>query len=235
MASLPPTVLENLIRQLGTMPLWIKQVLYYQLRVEMEQSISKLTLDAFGIDDVLQLWIPELTKEGGQELVTPSGKLSAGSLKLLQLCRYRKNIANMTIINQWNLEQASVFLSELVQKEMLIKPKSGIVMATINYLSGSIRLGEYLVKINRLTEDQLDQALRTQKYIEESMGDRTGIANVLINLGYVKKEDTEGVLFLKEESRKAFLGLGDPKTAWANAPGAGQAPGPSAPAPTQPS
>lgn len=227
MSNMPQTILETLIRQLGTLPLWIKQVIYYQLRLEMEHSISKLTLDAFGIDDVLQLWIPDLTKEGGQEATNPSGKLSAGALKLLQLCRHRKNIANMAIISQWNLEQTSVFLSELLQREMLVKPQSGIIVATINYLSGAIRLGEYLVKINRLTEDQLDQALRTQKYIEESMGDRTGIANVLINLGYVKKEDTEGVLFLKEECKKAFVGLSDPKSAWSGVT--------AQPAPSQPS
>ena len=36
------------------------------------------------------------------------------------------------------------------------------------------------------------------------MGEQTGIADVLINLGYIKREDSEAILFLKEESRKPF-------------------------------
>ena len=61
-------------------------------------------------------------------------------------------------------------------------------------LAGRTRLGEYLVKINRLSIEQLDQALRTQRYIEESMGERTGIANVLINLPMVGDERYTGIM-----------------------------------------
>ena len=55
--------------------------------------------------------------------------------------------------------------------------------------------------MGRISVEQLDQALRTQQYIEESMHEHTGIANILINLGYITRQDTEGILFLKEESR----------------------------------
>ena len=75
-------------------------------------------------------------------------------------------------------------------------------MASIEYLSGRTRLGEYLLKLGLIRPEQLDQALRAQKYIDEAMSDHTKLANILINLGYITRKDSETILFLKDESKK---------------------------------
>lgn len=217
MGSLPPnTAFDHLIQQLSSFPLWMKQVLYAQLRHDLESSMSKATLDAFSPEHTLQLWLPELTHHGLQELEHPSGQFEQGVLHLLRLVRYQKTVVNITILNHWSLEQCSQYLLQAIEKQLVTPPRSAVVMGTIEYLAGKTRLGEYLVKINRLTIEQLDQALRTQKAISEAMGEKTGIANVLINLGYIKREDSEGILFLKEESKKPFqtssLSIVDPAT-----------------------
>ncbi len=211
MANIPQTALEQLSHQLSEMPLWIKQVVFTQLRTELESTVTKATLDTFGTDDMLQLWVPEVTRLAVAELEAPSGRFSQGACRLLQAARFKKNSADITILNKWSLEQTSVYLRECIENELVVKPRSGLIIATVDYLSGKTRLGEYLVKINRVTVEQLDQALRTQRYIQESMGQRTGIANVLINLGYINKQDSEGILFLKEESKKPFAGLNAPQ------------------------
>ena len=204
MASLPPTVFDTLMQQLGALPLWVKQVLYAQLKHELEATLSKATLEAFGEEHTLQLWVPEITRHGMSELEHPTGQFDQSVLRLLHMTRYKKNVVTITVLNNWSLEQCSVVLGKAVQHELISPPRSVIITGTIDYLTGQTRLGEYLVKINRLSIEQLDQALRTQRAIEEAMGERTGIANVLINLGYIKKEDSEAILFLKEESRKPF-------------------------------
>ena len=188
MASPPPTAFDTLVQQIGTLPLWVKQVIYAQLRHDLESTMSKSTMEAFGPEHTVQLWVPELTRNGVAELEKPTGQADQSVLRILYLAQQHRNV-------------------QAIEKHLIVPPRSSIIMATIHYLAGRTRLGEYLVKINRVSIEQLDQALRTQKYIEESMGDRTGIANVLINLGYIKKEDSEGILFLKQESRKAFEGL----------------------------
>ncbi len=203
----PPSAFDQLMQQLSSLPLWVKQVVYTQLRMELEHAMSKSTMEAFGVEHTLQLWEPELTRAGTAELERPSGHAQQSTLRLMHLCRYRKNVVNIAVMNNWTLEQTASFLVEALEHQFITPPRSAVIMATIEYMIGRTRLGEYLVKINRLTTEQLDQALRTQKYIEESMGERTGIANVLINLGYIKKEDSEGILFLKEESKKPFRGL----------------------------
>ena len=207
MASPPPTAFDTLVQQIGTLPLWVKQVIYAQLRHDLESTMSKSTMEAFGPEHTVQLWVPELTRNGVAELEKPTGQADQSVLRILYLAHQRRNVLSITILNHWSLEYSCIYLMQAIEKHLIVPPRSSIIMATIHYLAGRTRLGEYLVKINRVSIEQLDQALRTQKYIEESMGERTGIANVLINLGYIKKEDSEGILFLKQESRKAFEGL----------------------------
>lgn len=204
MGNLPPTVFDTLMQQLGSLPLWVKQVIYAQLRQELEATLSKQTLEAFGPEHTLQLWVPEITRQGLSELEHPTGRFEQSVLRMLHMTRFKKNVVTITILNNWSLEQCAILLLQAIEHELVAPPKSMIITGTIDYLAGRTRLGEYLVKINRLTIEQLDQALRTQRAIEEAMGERTGIANVLINLGYIKKEDSEAILFLKEESRKPF-------------------------------
>ncbi len=204
MSSNVTSPFEKLNSQILALPLWVKQVIYSVLKQELEHLLSKSTLDTFQPDDTLQLWRPELTHQGIKEVEQPSGQHNPGIMKTLHFIKQGKTTVDIAILNGWTLEQASMYLLEAIQKELINPPKSGIIQATILYMAGRIRLGEYLVKIGRLTVEQLDQALRTQRYIEESLGERTGIANVLINLGYINKQDSEGILFLKEESKKAF-------------------------------
>lgn len=208
MVGLTTTPFDQLMQQINSLPLWVKQVVYTQLRFELENAISKSTLGTFGPEHTLQLMVPDLTRAGVQELQAPSGQFPQGLLKLLHLAHHKKNVINIAAMNQWSLEQCAVYLQHALQAQLILPPKSGIIQATIEYLAGKTRLGEYLVKINRVTFEQLDQALRTQKYIETSMGERTGIANVLINLGYINKVDSEGILFLKEESKTPFPPIG---------------------------
>ncbi|MDX2084059.1 MAG: hypothetical protein SFZ03_01555 [Candidatus Melainabacteria bacterium] len=203
-AQAPQTPLEQMMGQIRDLPLWVKQVIYSELRNELDNSLARSTMDAFTGSDALQLLIPKVTPIGKKELEQPSGQVSAGALKLVYWALVQKNIVNICIMNQWTLEDCATALLECIDKQCVTAPTSGILVATIHYLGNRIRLGEYLVKIGRLSVEELDQALRTQRYIEEALDERTGIGNVLINLGYISKEDAEGILFLKEESKKTF-------------------------------
>jgi hypothetical protein len=195
---------EALSIQLNSLPLWVKQVLYANLKADLEKTLSRKTLETFTPEHTLQSWKPEITRQGIVELEKPSGRQPQAVLRILHMAKQQKDVMSMTLSNHWTLEQCSKILNHAIQQQMLNAPRSMIINGTINYLAGAIRLGEYLVQINRLSITQLDQALHTQQAIEEAMGERTGIADVLINLGYVKKEDSEGILFLQQESKKNF-------------------------------
>ena len=71
-------------------------------------------------------------------------------------------------------------------------------------MSGKIRLGEYFIKINKITIEQVNEALKKQKPLEESLGDRPGLAEILISLNFLSRKDTEGILLLKEDCQKYY-------------------------------
>jgi hypothetical protein len=202
----PPslTPFERMMEQMNSLPLWIKQVIYVQLRAELEKILTKVTVDSFADAEVLQMMVPQINHLGRQELERPTGQVPVEILKLLYWSAQGKSVMNICVINQWTLEQCCGFLFTAIERGLIIAPGSIVIQATLLYMGGKIRLGDYLVKTGRLKLEQLDQALRTQRYIEESLGERTGIGNIFINLGYIHKQDCEGILFLKEESKKPF-------------------------------
>ncbi|MBY0405339.1 MAG: hypothetical protein K2X66_15675 [Cyanobacteria bacterium] len=204
MSVQPPTPFERMMQQIQGLPLWIKQVVYIQMKSDLEKILTKSTVEAFGENEMLQLMVPQINHYGRQELERPSGQVSMEILKVLYWAAQGKNVMNICVINQWTLEQVCAFLFTCIEKGFVLPPASVLTQATLLYLGSKIRLGDYLVKIGRLKIDQLDQALRTQRYIEESLGERTGIGNIFINLGYIHKQDCEGILFLKEECKKPF-------------------------------
>jgi hypothetical protein len=204
MENPPLTPFDRLMQQVSNLPLWAKQVLYAMLQQELKASLSQSTLQSFVPEHLLQLWIPEINRQSMAELEKRQETLPTPLQRVLQMTRHRKTVAAMAVLNRWSLAQCSEVLTLGLEKDLLIAPPSATILATAHYLAGRTRLGEYLVQISRLTVEQLDQALRTQKTIQDTMGERVGIANVLINLGYIKKEDSESILFLKEESKKPF-------------------------------
>lgn len=200
------TSFESLLQNIINLPLWIKQVVYAELKSDLENSKARLTLELINKDDTLQLYVPQITFLGRKELETKSRNLPELTYAFLAGCDSNKRILDICIENSWTLETCAIHFLKSMDQELVSPPRSAVINGTAQYLAGRIRLGEYLIKLNKITIDQLDQALRTQKYIEQSIGERTGLAEVLINLGYITQNHTESILFLKEESQKKFQG-----------------------------
>ncbi|MEB3206522.1 MAG: hypothetical protein VKK59_04145 [Vampirovibrionales bacterium] len=196
--------LEQLQATIEELPLWIKQVIYAELREKMEKHFVRRTLETFNREHLLPLFIPRLTPLGLKNVSQPDPSLSPLIHRLLYLAKSATSIVNMCISEQWTLAECSQYLLHAFKYNLIHIPASPIVYATIEYLAGSIRLGNYMVKIGRLSLKQLEEALKTQHYISEAMGEKTSIADVLINLGYINKDDAEGILFLKAESQKVY-------------------------------
>jgi hypothetical protein len=198
-------LLDDLMNQLRHLPLWMKQVVYTEMKVDLEASISKNTLDSFERDHCLQLMIPYLSIKGSQEYHQPTGRYPQAMKDLLTLGYQGMNVAGICVSLQWTLEQCSGVLLKAYQSDLLVPCPSPKIEATIRYLANETRLGEYLVQVDKLTWTQLEQAVNTQQYIQDVLGEKTGMGDVLINLGFVTRQDSESILFLKEESKKAFI------------------------------
>jgi hypothetical protein len=199
------TSFEGLINHILGLPLWIKQVVYTELKSDLETSSARFTLEMINKDDTLPLFVPPITFLGRKELETKTRGLAPETYRFLEGAEKTMRILDICIENSWTLETCAIQMLMCMDQELISPPRSPVISGTAQYLAGRIRLGEYLIKLNKISIDQLDQALRTQKYIEHSIGERTGLGEVLINLGYITKNDTESILFLKEESRKKYV------------------------------
>jgi hypothetical protein len=192
------------MEQLYHLPLWMKQLVFVKMRADLEPVMSRETLETLQAKDCLQMMIPQLSRKGSHELLAEQSRLPQQLRQLLAVAQTHSNVASMCVTYQWTLEQCCANLLLAYKFDLLMPCPNVKVDATIRYLGNETRIGEYLVQIGRLSWDQLDQALRTLNYIQDVLGERTAFGEVAINLGFVTRQECEAILFLKEESKKAF-------------------------------
>jgi hypothetical protein len=197
-------IFKLLIKEIFSLPLWIKQIIYLELKEEFESPAMKSYLNSITKDTCLQLHVPKLTYAGRKELEKKIRQYPEEIYNFLEGAFQGLSVIEIAISNNWNLYECSCRFLDTIHYELVVNPASSIIKGTALYMSGRIRLGEYFVKLDKISIDQLDEALRTQKYIEDSMGDRPGLADILIDSGFLTKEDTEGILQLKKDCREYF-------------------------------
>jgi hypothetical protein len=197
--------LASVLAEMGSLPLWVQQVIYTDLKQRLEKNVTLRTLSSFSRENFLQLWSPNLTQRGVHMLHQNTAVRTPSDLiKILYAIRKYDNVAMMCARYEWSLQTACHALIEALRDELIDPPESRVLEASLRFLGDEIRIGEYLVLIGRVDGNQLEQALKTQQYIEAAMGERTRIADIMVRLELVTNEDVESILFLKDESTKAF-------------------------------
>jgi len=204
MSNLPQTTFKTFIQEIFSLPVWIKQIIYLELKEQIECSSLKSCLDIIKKDNCLQLYMPKLTYTGKKEVEAKAKKLSENTYIFLECVSQNISIMEIAVKNKWNLCECSDYFLETIDADLVIMPTSPVVKGTALYMSGKIRLGEFFVKINKITIEQLDQALSKQKQLEASFGDRPGLAEILVSLNFLSKNDTDGILLLKEDCKKYY-------------------------------
>ncbi|MCS6266202.1 MAG: hypothetical protein H2174_01415 [Vampirovibrio sp.] len=198
------TQLDHLLLSINSLPLWIRQVIYTDLRDALEKEMSAKTIKTLDKQHFLQLWDPILATRGKNEILNPSANVSKDVQQLLKFCKNGLNVANICTELHWTLEKCCILLCDTIATGYIEPSISLTIDATMRYLGNKTRLGEYLVQSQRITEEDMEQALLTQQYITVAMGERTNIGEILVRLELVEQEDVEAILFLKEESSKVF-------------------------------
>lgn len=210
-------IFKFLINELFNLPIWIKHIIYLELKKELETPSIKNYLNFLTKENCLQLYIPKLTYAGKNEIEKRTGKYSQNVYNILEGAFEKFSIVEISIANNWNLVECSKYFLEAVDNELVINPDSPAIKGTALYMAQRIRLGEYFIKINKINMEQLDKALTKQKELEKTMGDRPGLADILVNMGYLTEDDTKGILLLKKDSSEYYQsGFDSKKKLFAN-------------------
>lgn len=192
------------IKDIFNMPVWLKQIIFLELKDEFERSGVKNYLGNMTKDNCFQLYIPKLTYSGKKEVENRAKALPKEVYSLLEGAFQDMSIMEIAVSNNWNFYECSMHFLVALDNDLIIAPVSSLVKGTALYMSGRIRLGEYFVKIDKISMAQLNEALKRQKDIEEALGDRPGLADIFIDMGFLTKEDTEGILYLKKDCKKSY-------------------------------
>lgn len=194
-----------LMEQIIKAPLWVQEVIYHDIKDRL-----KAVLPAFSFEEtdasVYPAIKPEITFKGKKELETHEQNLHFNIYKYLKSALEGQRVVDITLNNFWTLEESSRYLGECIQKEFIKAPANFVVNASIFYLGGFIRLGEYVKKIDKIDVNSLDNILRKQKRHNEANPDaQLKIGEIMLDMGVVANKDIDKIIHIKEESKKRFI------------------------------
>ena len=184
-------IFNSFLERVLNFPLWIKQALYLRLEKEIDGNISQ---------NIFSNCIPELTFKGQNELKERSCGFDSNIYNFLKEAEKGLSIIEIAVNSYFSMEEAAKYFVFCIEQNFINLPESNQTFAMAKFMAGKIRTGEYLKEIGKISDEQLQQAvLKCEKDSSKKF------AQILTDLGFIKKEDVKSLLVLKEEAKKRFV------------------------------
>ena len=197
--------LSLLIEKVLEAPVWVQEVIYCDIKNQLQIKLPSIDLNYKGIE-IYPAFAPKITFKGKKELETHSMMLDNKVYKCLEALTQNSRVIDMTLNNFWTLEETSKCLTICIDNEFIAKPDDNIMCATIYYIAGDIKIGEYVKRINKINIEQLDEVLRKQKeYNTENPDAPIKTGELMISMGYIANLDIDKLLYTKAEAKKRFI------------------------------
>lgn len=201
------TILDNILE----LPLWVKQAIFVELKNHIKGQTPFGSIDTVTKHNLLQLFRPHITQAGMKVLRDRNFSSMAGKdstaedmFSLLKLAEKKCRIIDICQTYTWTLSRCAKVITDCIEVNLLEVIQSNYLSSTVYFLAGKIRIGEYLVRTGKISVEQLDMALYSQKYTEKTMGERILLAQILINLRYITPDDYENLIFLKNYGEELY-------------------------------
>jgi len=200
---LKKSVLDIFIEKLESLPLWIKQVVFLYLY----QDLSEVIADDFirqKKEDLLHLYVPDMSYIGKTELEERTKGLDPNVYTFLESLSEGRSIMEIAMTNFWTLNEVCKYFLMAVDSDLIKAPVPPKIIAMAGFMSGRYRTGEYFKRVGKINVDQLEMIIRRHKELNDQ-GQKVKIGEVMIELGYVTRKDTESLVRIKEEANKRFI------------------------------
>ncbi|MEW5819455.1 MAG: hypothetical protein AB1782_04635 [Cyanobacteriota bacterium] len=205
------TYFDNVLDKIYELPLWVKQAIYAELKEHIQSRSPICALDTISKHNLIQLYTPFITQAGikvlskdDTSLIIDKSKITNEVISLLTNAKNKLRIIDICQKNTWTLSQACKTITDCIDLNLIEPIASNSLSSTIYFIAGKIRIGEFLVRTGKISVEQLDMALYSQKYTEDSMGERIYLAQILLNLGYISPRDYENIIFLKDYGNELY-------------------------------
>lgn len=183
-------------------PLWIKQTIFLNLSNDLNTYLSNEFLDVEE-GNLFHVYKPELSDLGQNELLTKESKYDENIYSFLTCCSKGMSLIEIAIENNFTMEEVSKAFMFCRTSGFFTQDVPKLVAAVAGFLSGKYRTGEYLIRAGKMTIEQLDEVLNKQQEMNES-GKHVFIAELMVQMGFVRETDVKSIIFMKDEAGKRF-------------------------------
>lgn len=190
------------MERLQGFPLWIKQSIFLHLSKDLNTYLSNEFLDVQE-GELFHIYKPALSENGQNELLTKESKFDESIYSFLNCCAKGMSLIEIAIENSFTMEEVSKAFTFCKTSGFFSKEVPNLVSAIAGFIAGKYRTGEYLIRAGKMTIEQLDEVLNKQQEMNES-GKHVFIAELMVQMGFVRDIDVKSIIFMKEEAGKRF-------------------------------
>ena len=190
------------LEKLISYPLWIKQAIFLKLSNDLMQYLSNEFLDVQE-GDLFHLYKPSLSEHGQNELLTKESNFDESIYDFMNCCTKGMSLIEIAIENNLTMEEVAKAFTFCRTSKFFSHEVSNLVSAIAGFIAGKYRTGEYFIRAGKMTIEQLDEVLNRQQEINAS-GKHVFIAELMVQMGFVKEVDVKSIIFMKEEAGKRF-------------------------------
>jgi len=190
------------MERLLVLPLWIKQTIFLNLSKDLMTYLSNEFLDVEE-GDLFHIYKPALSEKGQNELFTKESKYDNDIYSFLNCCSKGMSLTEIAIENNFTMEEVSKAFTFCRTTGLFSNTVPNLVSAIAGYIAGKYRTGEYFIRAGKITIEQLDEVLNKQQAMKDQ-GKHVFIAELMVQMGYVRELDVKSIIFMKEEAQKRF-------------------------------
>ena len=183
-------------------PLWIKQTIFLNLSNDLTNYLSNEFLDVQE-GELFHIYKPVLSELGQNELLTKESKYDESIYSFLNCCSKGMSLIEIAIENNFTMEEVAKAFTFCKTSGFFSNKVPNLVSAIAGFIAGKYRTGEYFIRAGKMTIEQLDEVLNKQKEMNEA-GKHGFIAELMVQMGFVREKDVKSIIFMKEEAGKRF-------------------------------
>ncbi len=183
-------------------PLWIKQTIFLNLSNDLTNYLSNEFLDVQE-GELFHIYKPVLSELGQNELLTKESKYDESIYSFLNCCSKGMSLIEIAIENNFTMEEVAKAFTFCKTSGFFSNKVPNLVSAIAGFIAGKYRTGEYFIRAGKMTIEQLDEVLNKQKEMNEA-GKHVFIAELMVQMGFVREKDVKSIIFMKEEAGKRF-------------------------------
>ena len=194
---------ELFMGKLLAYPLWVKQAVYYRLYLNMKENYCE-RLVIKNANNLFAFYNPTVTFKGKTELWDRTRGLDSNIYNFLRLCVEGYSILEISLNTFLSMEEAAKNFMFCLEQNFIEKPESDEVYAMGGFIAGKFRTGEYYKINGSITIDQLDQAVMTQRNLDDRMEHKL-FGKILVDLGFITEKNVQTLFTLKADAKQRFI------------------------------